>query len=525
MVESNKMDPEIDLRKEYDLEINSYGVNRNSKRKVIRNAFFNSGAWILTILISLMVTPMMIKLMGEEFYGIFLVLSGLIGYYGLLDMGVGQGIIKFVSEYYAKSENELLINVLNTSLLFQIITGFIGTLFIIVLLNPILVVLKISTAHIIETKASLLVFAISFFFSMIAGTFSSILNGLQKFDQRSKIELSVYLFMNLSFVLVLYFGKGLFELSLVNLVSSILLVMIYGIRTRLEINFWVPRFHMDLKILKELFSFSSFLFLSKLSWMFSNYFVRFLVGFILGPQAVTYYSVPGKLINAAGGLLGNGFNVLFPYISELNSLKKLEEIQRLCLKASRIFAIITVLVHLGLIVLAKPLLSWWISPSFSENTWLVLVILSVSSLIGSLSTVPNIVFMGLGYTKMIGNFSILSLIWYFLIVPPLSFFYGIIGTSLGMLIGLIPGLCLVVFGMRKVFLHKVWIYISSTTSKLLVPVVVTVILVLFVGVKFSTVYILFALLMLLVLASYFLYIFLHEEYFASVISLFNKNEE
>lgn len=65
----------------------------------VRNTFFNGVGFIFPILISLIFTPYIVNKLGPDAYGIMGLTGVLWGYFALLDMGLGSGSIKYVSEY------------------------------------------------------------------------------------------------------------------------------------------------------------------------------------------------------------------------------------------------------------------------------------------------------------------------------------------------------------------------------------------------------------------------------------------
>jgi O-antigen/teichoic acid export membrane protein len=71
---------------------------------------------------------------------------------------------------------------------------------------------------------------------------------------------------------------------------------------------------------------------------------------------------------------------------------------------------------------------------FAKNSWVVLTIISFSSFIGGLSAIPNLIILGRGNSKLIGLFSILTIILYIISLPLLTKFFGIIGTAIALLI-------------------------------------------------------------------------------------------
>ena len=67
---------------------------------------FSSGGWAIVVVLNIVATPYFVYKLSIEGYGVYALLTGLIGCYGLLELGLGQGVIKFVSEYRSLGDDE-----------------------------------------------------------------------------------------------------------------------------------------------------------------------------------------------------------------------------------------------------------------------------------------------------------------------------------------------------------------------------------------------------------------------------------
>jgi hypothetical protein len=99
-------------------------------------------------------------------------------------------------------------------------------------------------------------------------------------------------------------------------------------------------------------------------------------------------------------------------------------------------------------------------------------------MVGSFSTIPNQVIIGVGNSRLIGYFSILALVAYSILLPFLTKFYLLPGASLGLLI---TALLLVTIVIKKTNLHlniPLKQYMDKVFSVHLIPIFI------FVGLSF-----------------------------------------
>jgi O-antigen/teichoic acid export membrane protein len=233
-------------------------------------------------------------------------------------------------------------------------------------------------------------------------------------------------------------------------------------------HFWAA---FDQSYLRTLASYSGYLFISKVSSTFGLYVVRFVVGYFLGPTGVTYFVIPSKLINAVGGLLGSAFGVLFPFSSSLSASNDLTRIRKTVIATSKYFASLSIPMFLCVSLFSRFIMTLWMGSEFAEHTWQILTLLAFGSLLGSLTTVPNLVTMGLGYSRIVGMFSIVSLGFYLVLIPLLTSWFGLMGTGWAIVVSTLPGLLLVGFELRRIFRVALMQYWNEALGIHLIPVV------------------------------------------------------
>ena len=118
-------------------------MNYTSKFTLIRNSLFNTSSWAINAIIIFIATPFYVYKLTIEGYGIYALLTSLVGFYNLLDFGLGQGIIKFVAEYKTKNQLDELGKIIISTLIIQFCIGLVGTFLLIVFSKKIILILNI----------------------------------------------------------------------------------------------------------------------------------------------------------------------------------------------------------------------------------------------------------------------------------------------------------------------------------------------------------------------------------------------
>lgn len=438
-------------------------------RQVLKNALFSSGSWIATVFVALISTPYLVNRLTPEGYGVYALLTSLVNYYGLLDLGLGEGITKFVSEYNADGDLSGISQSINAAIIIQVLVGLPVSVLLVVFADPILDLLKVSDPFRLEARVGLYASAPGLFVTMMSATVSSVLRGLQRYDITGKVNTATNLLLTTAVVIAVYLGAGIGEVMLLTLASSVAVLAVYTCAVMRELPYWRVSLKVRSGLLKSLFSFSGFAFITRISSVISTYVVRLVVGFFLGPEAVTFYVVPWRLVVAVGGLLSNASGVLFPYASELGARFDRKRVQDTFVEGSRIFAAVAIPLFLTLSIFSKQILTLWIGHEFAGQGSLVLSLLALTGLVGALTTVPNLITMGLGYAKVIGVFSIATVLFYIVLLPSLTKIWGITGTAWAMLGASAPGMALVGYQAGKLIGVGIWRYLRKVIGFHAVP--------------------------------------------------------
>lgn len=244
----------------------------------------------------------------------------------------------------------------------------------------------------------------------------------------------VNLALNLFVALILFMGYGLIGSIIINVIVAFLTFAGYYILVKINVPSYSVSLFINIKVLKDIIHFSFFIFLSKISAIFSNYIVKFIISFFLGPAAVTYYTVPSKLVGAVGGISSSGLSSIFPFSSQLNTCSNNYEIKELFLHSAKLYLMIILPIVILIVLFSKQILTIWVGKEFAERAWIVLSIIAFSSCVGSLSTIPNLIILGMGNSKLIGIFSFITITLYAVFVPTLTEIFGINGAALALLL-------------------------------------------------------------------------------------------
>ncbi len=424
---------------------------RENSKSIVRNSIYGFSTWLLPLALSFIATPIIVKALGHEDYGIYALVLGFIAY--SFNFNVGRAITKYVAEFRAGNEREKIFEVISATLFINLVLGGLGLIAIVVSAKTLVIdVLKIQADSQEKSVYALYIAALTIFFLMLNQVFNSILQGLHRFDVYAKI----YNLNNFSLILgnlsLALGGFGLLHLLLWNLLITGLSAIIAAISAKRLLPEFSFRLKFRRETLKLVFDYSSgviayqmlanLLLLFERSWITNN----------LGAQNLTFYVVPMMLALYIHSFIASLMLVIFPLASELKDDQ--EKLLKLYQKATKIVSFLAVFLGATLIVVSKPFLTLWMGADFAENSSSLLILHTITFTLLAIEIVAWQMTEGLGYP----NYNCYLFVICFIISICGMFWlisdYGNFGIALARTLGF-GTLFLSIFYVEKRFLGKI----------------------------------------------------------------------
>ena len=406
-------------------------IVRISPGLVARNWVANLLGWVAPLSVALVAIPYVVHGLGAERFGILSIASGLLGYFGIFDLGLGRATTKFVAESLALGELERLPNIVWTSIWTQMMFGACGTIFTASLI-PFVTdrFLKVAPALASETKSSLFILSTSLCVVLTGNAFRGVLEAGQLFSAVNYVKVPT----NISMYLLPAAGV-LFHLHLPQIVCLLVAARVCATIAYLGACMW---FFPTLRHvcppartwLRPLLVYGGWITISNFLAPLSAYVDRLFIGSLVSMSAVGYYAAPYEAINRAWVVPGTLAATLFPAFTNLDAGGSKEGLEELCARSLKSLLLISAPSLLLLALFAKPILHWWLGSEFAAQSTAALQILALGMLITSLSLVPASLLQGVGRPDLTGAFSLLEFVFQVVSCWFLVRHFGIAGAAL-----------------------------------------------------------------------------------------------
>lgn len=454
-------------------------VNQSNKSKELYLGLILSYVTTFVSLgVSLVLTPLIIRFLGQSEYGLYETIGSFVSYLSVLDLGFGS----VVTRYTAKFQNEnnivglykFLYTCRNVYLILCgviIIIGLILYNFIDTLFSRSFSPLELNKAHILF----IMVLATTVI-SIYSQVYKGLLNGIEKFIWPRVIHLLKIIFTKVVAVTILYFGSDSIGLVGVMLVFEVLSCIVLMFKAHSLVNF-VPN-KMPHKQLKELFAYTGYLFIlaivSQLYWQID----KFLLGVLSGTICVAIYSAALNVQNILRNVSSSLKEILIPRISHISSddfdLSVL--LTNFMIKSGRIILIVYGILLVGFTIVGDKFIILWLGDEYAV-AYQIVIILGYSTLL------PTILLPGEEICKTYNKHGQLTYIYLFVAVINiiLSYFMikgiGIMGAAISTSIGLIIGnVCIALFYYKKVFGIDIYVLFKGLFNRIISVLILTAII-------------------------------------------------
>ena len=396
---------------------------------------------LVKILVSLVYTPIMLRLLGQSEYGLYQLVYSVVSYLSLLSLGFGSSYLRFYSRYKAQKDED---GVAKLNGMFMIIFCSISVICVlcgIVMIGNIRSIFGtgLTDGEYDTAKVLMGLLIINLAMTFPNSVFNCSITAHEKFLFQKVLILFQNLFSPFLTLPLLIMGYGSVGMVSVTtfLTFAVLLSNMFYCFKKLHIRFEFHR--LQIGLLKEMWVFTFFIFLNQIIDQVNWSVDKFLLGRLAGTTAVAVYGVGGQINTLYLQFSTSISNVFVPKVNRIVAESDdNEQLTKLFTKVGRIQFIVLGLILSGFVFLGKPFIDVWAGDGYgaSYNVALLLIIPV---------TVPLVQNLGIEIQRAKNMHRARSIVYLFIAVAnvfisiPLIKLMGPAGAALGTAISLCAG--------------------------------------------------------------------------------------
>ncbi len=403
-------------------------------KQTIKNIIFSVFGVGIPLIVTFFTTPLLVKYLGENGYGMQ-VLAGIIGgYLAFLNMGLDIPLVKLLSEDDGKKDYFSANKLLNTTLVLFIAIGLIGAIGVFSLAGLLVSIFKIpqdlhSNMEIVFKLAGL-----SFFFNTVGGWGTGCLGGMQRYDILNIIRVAKLILIGVVGVSVVILGYGVIGLVFVRMIIGFFSAIAYLSCTFKFIDFYKFELIIDKYTLQRTKKYILNGIVLRISGFITGGLDNTLIGIFIGLPFVAAYGILKSVLTPLGGMLDSFSGFFFPMASSLHATNNVEYLKKSFLALNRINIFIASLAYILLFFYGKAFISLWVGGEIVEKIHTLFPLLVISTYLSRIFVaVTNEIVVGSGNIGLFTCYSIIKSVFFAALLYLGIFYFGLNGVGFAFL--------------------------------------------------------------------------------------------
>lgn len=344
-----------------------------------RSILSNWGAFVFGALVNFALSPYIVRTLGDTAYGAWVLLVSLVGYLGLLDLGVRGAVTRYVARNHAASDHTEAGRVASSALGLFTVAGLAAIALSGVMALLVGRVFRVPPQFEEVARIVALLGGVNVAVSLVSGVYGGVLIGLQRFDYSNAVEIGVNALRAVAIVVALRSGHGLLVLALVQLGATML---------RGAASWWLSRrLYPELKIefrsadrrhVGVIFSFGLASSLLQAMGSLMLYSDSLVIGALLPVSMITFFSIGANLQEYARAIVSGISQTLTPWMSAIEGRGDHAALQRVLLTGGRLTTLTILPVALTFMIRGESFIALWMGPQYAALSGNVLRVLSLT---------------------------------------------------------------------------------------------------------------------------------------------------
>lgn len=434
-------------------------------------------------MVGILLTPFILSHLGSSEYGIYLTIGALIGTISLLDFGLNSTIVRFVAKYRAEKDRKGEENFLATTMLLFFIISLavvaIGLIFYFFFIDSYFTKMNLEEIKIAKTIFGILIFNLAI--SMPGAAFTGICYGYESFVFPKTLNIVRYITRSLTVVAVLTLGGKAIALVILDTVFNVVIIIITltFVFKKLQVRFKIHQF--SIKFVKEIFSYSTWIFVFALVGLFQWQAGHWVLGRISAPEVLTIYGIGIALGSYYGAFSTAISSVFLPRATQMSVANATgEELTDMMIKIGRLSFIILMFIFSAFFLYGLQFVNLWVGKTLGEQgsheAWVIAVMIMVAY------TLPLVQGFGNSILEAKAKLAFKAILYLSFMILGTIFgaFLAIDYGAIGMMAGSITA-WIIVQNVMNFYYHKkidlnIWRFFKELLSKTSIAIVIAFVL-------------------------------------------------
>jgi O-antigen/teichoic acid export membrane protein len=387
----------------------------------------------VTTLVGFFLMPFLVHQLGDRMYGYWALVGAVLGYYGILDLGITPAVSFQVAKAIGKGDKESPNRTLSTAVVAFAGLGLIA-LVITIIVGACCPLFIASVSDVRLFRAVIVIMGAGFAVGFPGRAFMGGLYAHLRNDLIAVIGILVLALRTALIVAVIRAGYGLIGLAMVSLLSdTITYAAIYLVLRKIQTGLRISVALADKTIFKELFNYGRYTVVIRLGDQLRFAVDSWMVAAFLGVAAVAHYTIATRLSGYFLTFILSAVGLLQSWFSQLFGQEDHAGIRKVLALGTRVAASLSTIIACSFIFYGKAFIATWMGAPYVDAYWPSVIL--IIAIFCDLAQQPSVTYLlgvsrhrYLAYQTLAEGIAnlILSLYW--------ARTYGMIGIAMGTLV-------------------------------------------------------------------------------------------
>jgi O-antigen/teichoic acid export membrane protein len=397
------------------------------RTSLIVSALSNWFPLVVNTAVGLLLTPFVVAQVGKKDYGMWSLVMSFVGYYGLLRLSVGTGVMRYVPFYAGRRDHEAVSQIVSTGLALFTVVGVIIWVVSALIAGPVGRFFK--GGH--ELSTLVWITGIAAAAECPMRIFDAALRARERWVTANIITVANALIYAGGITACLLTGYGVVQMAWTLVAANILALAL----STVALVKLCPEIHLGTAMVKwhrlrELLAFGVLTVVGTMAYSMSLQNHRLIIGKLVSLEAVAVYAIAALLIEKVRNVVGAPLQVAWPRFALLDGEKDHDGVIRLFHKTTRYSAILACGVVLPVLLVGPAFIRLWMGDDF-ESAGSVLVVLGLGCLIEGTFYANGSLLGGTGRQGVQAIFATVEAVCGFTLSIVLGWKIGLVGVAWG----------------------------------------------------------------------------------------------
>ncbi len=338
---------------------------------------------IFEILSTLLLTPFLIRILGDAEYGVYKLSASVVAYLLLLDLGVGNAVIRYMAKYRATNDNESSKKFLGVSTLYYGIIALLVLVlgFVLIILFPNAFAIGLTKEQTVLGQKLLVITVINAAITLGTSGYANVIIAYEKFAVSKGSSIFSIILRIIFTYIALKMGFGSIGVVYVNLFITTItrLFYVYYVLFVLKLK---PKFkNISFSFIKDVIGYSSLILLQMIATQINSTVDQILLGTFISGSAVIIgvYSIGSQIVQYFQSI-GSAFTgVVMPGVVKM--VENNAEPEQLCgemVRVGRIIFMVLAFIWICFLLNGNQFIRLWVGSGYDEAFIVACVLMFVN---------------------------------------------------------------------------------------------------------------------------------------------------